>query len=189
MVSALISVPSTITWIIFNEGWGQPSDGPEVRLTEKIRLIDSNQLVMSVTRYYDHGAGDYSDNHHYASPQCSTPFYSNPDKPYDPKRIGSQGEFGGIGHIPPLKNTWNNQDAMNTMNQTYEITSNITTWNYRALEVVGELKEQFNLYGCSAGVYTQMSPNTANHPRLAVFNDAEKTVEKFEPRLLGAKYF
>ncbi|EGG04268.1 family 2 glycoside hydrolase [Melampsora larici-populina 98AG31] len=155
MVSALISVPSIITWVIFNEGWGQPSDGPEVRLTEQIRLLDSDRLVMSVTGYYDHGAGDYSDNHHYASPQCGTPFYSTPDKPYDPKRIGSQGEFGGIGHIPPSKNTWNVQDAINTMNQTYEITSNVTTWNYRALEVVGELKSQLDLYSCSAGVYTQ----------------------------------
>jgi hypothetical protein len=38
------------------------------------------------------------DNHHYANPQCGTPFYSYPASPYDPERIGIQGEFGGIGH-------------------------------------------------------------------------------------------
>lgn len=38
------------------------------------------------------------DNHHYANPQCGTPFYSILSSPYDPRRIGFQGEFGGIGH-------------------------------------------------------------------------------------------
>lgn len=38
------------------------------------------------------------DNHHYATPQCGAPFYSIPSSPYDPNRIGFQGEFGGIGH-------------------------------------------------------------------------------------------
>ena len=40
------------------------------------------------------------DNHHYAEPQCGTPFYSQPSSPYDPNRIGIQGEFGGIGLRP-----------------------------------------------------------------------------------------
>jgi hypothetical protein len=38
------------------------------------------------------------DNHHYANPQCGSPFYSTASSPYDPTRIGFQGEFGGIGH-------------------------------------------------------------------------------------------
>lgn len=37
------------------------------------------------------------DNHHYANPQCGSPFYSIRSSPYDPKRIALQGEFGGIG--------------------------------------------------------------------------------------------
>ena len=31
-------------------------------------------------------------------PQCGTPFYSIASSPYDPKRIGFQGEFGGVAH-------------------------------------------------------------------------------------------
>lgn len=38
------------------------------------------------------------DNHHYANPQCGSPFYSIDSSPYDPSRIGFQGEFGGIGN-------------------------------------------------------------------------------------------
>ena len=34
----------------------------------------------------------------YSEPQCGTPFYSTPSSPYDPSRIGFQGEFGGLGN-------------------------------------------------------------------------------------------
>lgn len=157
MVAALNSFPCIVTWVIFNEGWGQTHGSPEIGITEKVRALDPTRLVMSVSGWRDHGAGDFSDNHHYASPQCGTPFYSLDSSSYDSKRIGSQGEFGGVGHIPELKNAWNVQDAINSQNRTYEITNSISIWNYRALRVIGELKEQFQLYSCSAGVYTQTS--------------------------------
>lgn len=71
---------------------------PEFGLTNLVRSLDPTRLVDSTTGWYDHGAGDYSDNHHYANPQCGTPFYSIQSSPYDPTRIGFQGEFGGIGN-------------------------------------------------------------------------------------------
>ncbi|KAH9821670.1 family 2 glycoside hydrolase [Melampsora americana] len=156
-VTALNSFPCIVTWILFNEGWGQTSGSPEIRITEKVRSQDSTRLIMSASGWRDHGAGDFSDNHHYASPQCGAPFFSLDSSPYDPKRIGSQGEFGGIGQIPDLKNAWKVQDALNSQNRTYEITNSTEAWNYRALLVIEELKEQFQLYSCSAGVYTQTS--------------------------------
>jgi hypothetical protein len=42
-------------------------------------------------------ANKTQDNHHYSMAQCGTPFWSAASTPYDPKRIGFQGEFGGIG--------------------------------------------------------------------------------------------
>lgn len=92
-----------------------------------VRRIDPTRLIDTVSGWHDKGAGDYhvsalilfslcfdehvamfkmrkgnltaeKDNHHYANPQCGTPFYSLLATPYDPKRIGIQGEFGGIGH-------------------------------------------------------------------------------------------
>ena len=45
----------------------------------------------------DFPAADFSDNHHYANPQCGTPFYSIQSTPFDPSRIAIQGEFGGLG--------------------------------------------------------------------------------------------
>lgn len=86
--------------VIYNEGWGQLNAPPypEITIAQRIRDIDGSRLIDATTGWYDHGAGDYSDNHHYASPQCGTPYYSINSSPYDKKRIGIQGEFGGIGH-------------------------------------------------------------------------------------------
>lgn len=115
----------------------------------------------------------FQDNHHYANPQCGSPFYSTASTPYDPSRIGFQGEFGGIGQnvsieqyfsLPPfhppfstnhLHSLWNVQEAINTINQTYEIDTTIQAWNYRAHILLGELIDQTKLFACSGGVWTQ----------------------------------
>ncbi|KAK4892881.1 hypothetical protein LTR49_028548 [Elasticomyces elasticus] len=90
---------SIFSWVVYNEGWGQiTSYYPEFGLTDRVRQLDPTRLVDSTTGWYDHGAGDFSDNHHYANPQCGSPFYSIQSTPYDPSRIGIQGEFGGIGN-------------------------------------------------------------------------------------------
>lgn len=106
MVNQFKHHPSIITWVIYNEGWGQIRDNgnyPEFHITDAIRALDPTRLIDSVTGWFDHGAGDFHDNHHYASPECGTPWYSSPNTPYDPNRIGFQGEFGGVGHVPDSK--------------------------------------------------------------------------------------
>lgn len=108
-----------------------------------------------MTGWYDHGAGDYSDNHHYANPQCGSPFYSIQSSPYDPSRIGIQGEFGGIGNNVSIDHLWNVQAAIDTINQTYEIDQTIDAWNYRGHVLLSELLAQVEKYACSGGVWTQ----------------------------------
>ncbi|TVY69034.1 Beta-galactosidase [Lachnellula suecica] len=157
------SYPSIGTWsianffeVIYNEGWGQVIQGyPEFGLTDMVRSLDPTRLIDSTTGWYDHGAGDYSDNHHYANPQCGTPFYSTASSPYDPTRIGFQGEFGGIGNNVSIEHLWNVQEAINTVNQTYEIDETLSAWNYRAHFLLSELRDQTELFACSGGVWTQ----------------------------------
>lgn len=149
------SFPSIYTWVIYNERWGQLPSAPEIYLTPQVRSIDPTRLINSVTGWDDHGAGDYLDNHHYSSPQCGTPFQSSPSSAYDPARIGFQGEFGGIGHNVSIENLWNNQEAINTINQTYELDNDIPTWNYRAHLILSELRDQTDRFACSGGVWTQ----------------------------------
>ncbi|KAJ5934376.1 hypothetical protein N7466_003923 [Penicillium verhagenii] len=150
------SFPSIATWVIYNEGWGQLTDYyPEFELTDRVRQLDPTRLVDSTTGWFDHGAGDFSDNHHYANPQCGTPFYSIDSSPYDDTRIGFQGEFGGIGNNVSIEHLWNNQNAINTINQTYEIDLTLDAWNYRSHLLLSELKDQVRLFSCSGGVWTQ----------------------------------
>jgi len=112
-------------------------------------------LVDSTTGWFDHGAGDFSDNHHYANPQCASPFYSILSSPYDPSRIGIQGEFGGIGNNVSIDHLWNVQEAINTINQTYELDTTLDAWNYRGHRLLGELLDQVTMYACSGGIWTQ----------------------------------
>lgn len=149
--------PSIIAWIIYNEGWGQITYPyyPEFDLTDIVRTLDPSRLVDATSGWYYHGAGDFSDNHHYANPQCGSPFYSIDSSPYSPSHIGLQGEFGGIGNNVSIEHLWNVQEAILTINQTYEIDQTIDAWRYRGHELLGELLYQVKHYACSGGIWTQ----------------------------------
>ncbi|GAB7360559.1 hypothetical protein MBLNU230_g0444t1 [Neophaeotheca triangularis] len=150
--------PSIITWVIYNEGWGQITEDyyPEFGLTYLVNQLDGGtRLIDAVSGWDDHGAGDYHDNHHYANPQCGSPFYSTPSTPYDPTRIGFQGEFGGIGNNVSIEHLWNVQAAIDTINQTYEINTSLDAYNYRAHVLLSELTEQIEMFACSGAVWTQ----------------------------------
>ncbi|KAK7931329.1 hypothetical protein PG985_002041 [Apiospora marii] len=151
------SYPSIYTWVIYNEGWGQITNGyyPEFNLADRTKQLDPTRLVDATSGWFDHGAGDFHDNHHYANPQCGSPFYSLQSTPHDPKRIAIQGEFGGIGHNVSAENLWKVQDAINAINQTYEIDEDLEAYNYRGHILLTELKEQIERYACSGAVWTQ----------------------------------
>jgi hypothetical protein len=143
--------------VIYNEGWGQITYPyyPEFGLTSIVRQLDPTRLVDSTTGWFFHGAGDFVDNHHYANPQCGTPFYSIDSSPYDPAYIGFQGEFGGIGNNVSAAHLWKVEEAILTINQTYEIDQTLEAWNYRGHLLLNELLQQVEMYACSGGVWTQ----------------------------------
>lgn len=161
MVEQLKSHPSIIAWTIYNEEWGQSTSPPwpEFALTDLVRKIDPTRLVNAVSGWTDHTAGDFDDNHHYSTPQCGTPFWSNQgsgyDSAYDPSRIGLQGEFGGIGTQLPENNfehAWFKDLGRQTA---YELTNGTVYWNYRCHDLLTQLREQIDLFACSGGVWTQ----------------------------------
>lgn len=83
MVEQLKSHPSIFAWTIYNEGWGQlltQNNGRFVEhdLVDAVRAIDPTRLISATSGWTDHGAGDFSDTHTYASPKCGTPFVSFP---------------------------------------------------------------------------------------------------------------
>ncbi|KAI2788816.1 hypothetical protein POX_e06837 [Penicillium oxalicum] len=136
LVNQLKSFPSIATWVIYNEGWGQiTSYYPEFELTDRVQQLDPTRLVDSTTGWIDHGAGDFSSLH--------------------PKRIGLQGEFGGLGHNVSIEHLWNVQAAINTIDQTYELDETIEIWNYRSHIMLAELQDQTKRFACSGGIWTQ----------------------------------
>ncbi|KXT04785.1 hypothetical protein AC578_9685 [Pseudocercospora eumusae] len=157
LVTQFRSYTSIFAWVIYNEGWGQLTSPyyPEFGLTDIVRQIDPTRLVNSVTGWYDHGAGDFSDNHHYANPQCGTPWYSINSSPFDASRIGFQGEFGGTGHNVSAEHLWKVQEAVDSINSTYEIDLTVEIWNSRGHFLLNELLSQVELYSCAGGVWTQ----------------------------------
>ncbi len=87
MINALFNHPSLITWVPFNEGWGQFDTKKVVNF---VRSLDSSRLIDAASGWFDYGVGDILDLHS----------YPNPIKPKKDK-VGSRaaivGEFGGLG--------------------------------------------------------------------------------------------
>lgn len=50
---------------------------------------------------------------------------------------------------------WNVQQAIDQIDQTYEINENLEAYNYRSHLLFSELRDQVEKYACSGAVYTQ----------------------------------
>jgi hypothetical protein len=91
IMKGLKNFPSIVTWVIFNEGWGQ--DGGVVdthtrKAVEMAQQIDSTRLINSVSGWIDYEIGDIIDKHQYPHPAL----HINPIN----ERVGVCGEYGGI---------------------------------------------------------------------------------------------
>ena len=136
MVTGLRNHPSIITWVVFNEGWGQHDTG---RYVAAVKGIDSSRLVIGASGWKDEKVGDINDIHKYPGPAAPPP---------EPNRAGVLGEFGGL-KLGVDGHTWTDD-----------------TWGYRVTESSRELTRRYlNLLsgvwefqqtqGMSAAVYTQ----------------------------------
>ena len=131
--------PSIVTWVSFNEGWGQYDTERIVKWTQK---YDPTRLVDGVSGWTDRGVGDMNDAHQYPGPGME-PAMQNPG------RIIVLGEFGGLG-LPVENHLWNPK---------------MRNWGYRTYHSSKELKKQYaelihNMApmvnkGLSAAIYTQ----------------------------------
>ena len=83
MVTGLFNHPSIVTWVPFNEGWGQFETA---EVTKMIKQLDATRLINSTTGWADRGAGDMYDKHQYPGPGMF---------PVEEGRASVLGEFGG----------------------------------------------------------------------------------------------
>ncbi len=93
IIDYLYSNPSVVTWVPFNESWGQFKT---VEIVEWTKAYDPSRLVNPASGGNHYQIGDMLDMHHYPGPQI---FIS------DAERANVLGEYGGIG-LPLQGHLW-----------------------------------------------------------------------------------
>ncbi len=137
MVQGLGNHPAIVTWVLFNEGWGQYDTAP---LARWLKDLDPTRLVDNASGWTDMRAGDLIDMHNYPDPNAPVP---------EPHRAAVLGETGGFGLVVP-DHIW----ATNHL------------WGYVMLTNREDLAQHYahslkqvwrlhNLSGLSAFIYTQ----------------------------------
>ncbi len=160
MIDALHNHPSIITWVVFNEGWGQFDTR---RVADWTKSYDPTRLVDATSGWADRaGAGDLHDLHNYPRPAAP---------PAEEKRAGVLGEFGGLslgvdGHMWTNK-IWGYQGTSSS--------DELTRKYERLLREGWELKES---QGLNALVYTQITDVETEANGLLTY---DRTVIKVDP--------
>lgn len=88
-VDHLKNHPSIITWVLFNEAWGQFDAR---RATETVRALDPTRPIDAVSGWYDQRCGDFLSVHNYFRP---LEVYKDKTAP---KRAFVISEFGGLSY-------------------------------------------------------------------------------------------
>lgn len=139
MIDQHYSMPSIVTWVPLNEGWGQYATA---RLAKTIKMLDSTRLVNAVSGWALRPVGDMLDIHTYQT---------TVDVPPLPKdRASVIGEFGGIGY--PLEAHLWNPSMRNWGYQTYQSAPELLKNYKHKFDQIVEMKKN---KGLSAAVYTQ----------------------------------
>lgn len=135
MVDTHFNHPSIVTWVLYNEGWGQWNTA---EMTAWLKDYDKSRLVDSTTGWSDRKVGDYSDVHDYPGPGAP---------PNEEARAIFLGEFGGLG-LPVPGHMWLEKG-----------------WGYQSFKTSKELTDRFvqifsdlrllQAKGLSGAVYTQ----------------------------------
>ncbi|SDP94392.1 Glycosyl hydrolases family 2, TIM barrel domain [Actinopolyspora xinjiangensis] len=144
IVDQLDSVTSLVTWVPFNEGWGEFDTA---RITERIerldpsRLVDASSGVNCCDSLPDTGAGDIYDDHTYVGP--GTPQATA-------ERAAVNGEYGGLGLVE-RGHLWPGEPSA------YEMIDSPALLTERYGQLSEALIGTIERNGLSAAIYTQVS--------------------------------
>lgn len=128
--------PSIVSWVPFNERWGQFDTAGIVAL---MRTLDPTRPINAASGGNFLGVGDVLDVHSYPDPSMPR---------LDPYMAVVCGEFGGLG-LPLEGHTW--LDKGNWGYRSYDTPEALTAAYLEKVEMLHPLIEQ----GLAAGVYTQ----------------------------------
>lgn len=139
IMDAFHNFPSIVSWVPFNEAWGQFKTK---EITEWTMQADPSRLVNSASGGNFFNTGHILDIHHYPDPQMPDP------EIYGSKQILILGEFGGLG-LPLEGHTWQEKD----------------NWGYQSFKNSDDLVKRYAEFidripvlikkGLSGAIYTQ----------------------------------
>jgi beta-galactosidase/beta-glucuronidase len=139
IMQANYNSPCIVTWVPFNEGWGQFKTN---EISHWTMNFDPSRLVNSASGGNFYPVGHIIDLHNYPSPAMPDPAL------YGKNQIVVLGEFGGLG-LPLEGHTWQGKD----------------NWGYQSFKNADELYQKYESYipkiqkfiemGLSAAIYTQ----------------------------------
>lgn len=137
MIKTLYNHPSIVTWVPFNEGWGQFSTK---KVTDFIHKLDPSRLVDSASGWFDQGCGDINSLHYY--------FLGLPVPKSD--RVLALSEFGGYSLRLSEHSACKNMYGYKKFTTSEALTNGFS----RLMEgtIVPSVKK-----GYSATIYTQLS--------------------------------
>ncbi len=137
------SSPAVVTWVIFNESWG---DFDMVRMANTFKAWDPSRLVNTHSGINwapgDSGAGDLIDTHDYPGPIAPA---------YQPNRPAMLGEFGGNG-LRVEGHVWNPASTCCYIN--YPDSATLTQVYAGQVNTLRELQGS---QGLSGAVYTEIT--------------------------------
>lgn len=163
VVSGLRNHPSIVMWVPFNEGWGQYDSE---RIVELIRATDPTRLVNHASGWYERGAGDVVDRHHYPDPEPPLP---------EPDRAAVQGEFGGLG-FNLAGHTWHEEGWG------YDLFPDRETLTQRFEDFFQIIQTAVAENGLSASVYTQTTDIESENNGLMTY---DREIAKIEPQAVA----
>ena len=147
-VAHLRAHPSVVTWVLFNEGWGQFD---ALACAEEIHLLDPTRPIDAVSGWYDQGAGDFQSVHNYFRPLQV--YRDRRDLAGYARLAGGRAfaisEFGGVVHAVAGHSAFAGTYG-------YGATDTPAEWRaevHRTLDAAAALEG----VGLSAYVYTQLS--------------------------------
>jgi hypothetical protein len=145
LVEQHLGHPSIVTWVPFNEGWGEYEPGrivSEIKSWDPSRLVNADSGVNCCDSLPDNGEGDIYDNHAYVGP-------GTPAQPGG--RAAVDGEYGGLGlrvdgHMFDPEHGFAN-----------EMEPDAATLTRRYAELQDRMLTVERRCGVSASVYTQIT--------------------------------
>lgn len=136
-IRTLYSHPSIVTWVIFNEGWGQFYTRKIGRIAAK---VDPGRLIDEASGWFDQGEGHIRSIHDYFFPLKVRP----------EKRVTALTEFGGFSYSIPGHRMYRKIYGYRIYHSGKALTRGYREWHEK--ELIPAVDQ-----GVSASVYTQLS--------------------------------